>query len=86
MKTPREILSQLQRLSTTCETPEDGILKALKIIGEYGLDAKREGMVSAAKMVELANIPPKSKLNILTEISVKMQTETIMAKNLGRDA
>jgi len=34
MKTPREILSKLQDLSRTCETPEDGILKALKIIGD----------------------------------------------------
>ncbi len=34
MKTPREILSKLQDLSLTCETPEDGILKALKIIGD----------------------------------------------------
>ena len=34
MNTPREILSQLQDLSRTCETPEDGVLKALKIIGD----------------------------------------------------
>lgn len=34
MKTPREILSNLQTLNSSCATPEDGVLKALKIIGE----------------------------------------------------
>lgn len=51
MKTPREILSQLQRISTTCETPEDGILKALKTIGDYGIESWRKGMTDAAEIV-----------------------------------
>jgi hypothetical protein len=53
MKTPREILSQLQKLSTTCETPEDGILKALKIIGDSQDDAYNQGIKDLAnKLVE----------------------------------
>lgn len=44
MKTPREILSQLQQLSRTCETPEDGVLKALKIIGDCQDEAARGRM------------------------------------------
>jgi hypothetical protein len=51
MKTPREILSDLQQLSRTCETPEDGILKALKIIGDYGAESWRQGMTDAAAIV-----------------------------------
>jgi hypothetical protein len=52
IKTPREILSQLQQLSRTCDTPEDGVLKALKIIGGVQNASRRSALKEAAKIIE----------------------------------
>jgi hypothetical protein len=54
MRTAREILSELQGISTSSVTPDEKILQSLKIIGDALDDSKFEGTV--AGMIGAAHI------------------------------